>query len=52
MKHNWELDTAVLLIFFVRDDTFRQVFESVKKARPKTLLLWQDYSYFISQQNK
>lgn len=42
MKHNWELDTAVLLIFFVRDDTFRQVFESVKKARPRTLLLWQD----------
>ena len=38
----WKLDVAVLLIFFVRDDTFAKVFESVRKARPKKLLLWQD----------
>ena len=40
--NKWEIDTAVLLIFFVREDTFRKVFESVKKARPRILLLWQD----------
>lgn len=38
----WNIDVSVLLIFFVRDDTFKQVFESVKKARPRRLLLWQD----------
>lgn len=38
----WNIDVSVLLIFFVRDDTFKQVFESVKKVRPRRLLLWQD----------
>ena len=38
----WEIDVSVLLIFFARPDTFAQVFERVKQARPKTLLLWQD----------
>lgn len=38
----WKTDVAVLLIFFVRDDTFSKVFESVRKARPRKLLLWQD----------
>lgn len=38
----WNIDVAVLLVFFVRDDTFKKVFESVRHARPKKLLLWQD----------
>lgn len=38
----WKIDVPVLLIFFVRDDTFKQVFEEVRKARPRVLLLWQD----------
>ena len=42
MKHNWNIDVPVLLIFFARSDTFAKVFEEVRKARPKTLLLWQD----------
>ena len=41
-KAKWEIDVAVLLIFFCRDKQFNQVFEQVKKARPKTLLLYQD----------
>lgn len=40
--NSWQTDVAVLLIFFVRDDTFAKVFESVRNARPRTLLLWQD----------
>lgn len=36
------LETPVLLVFFVRESTFSQVFEAVRHARPKTLLLWQD----------
>ena len=39
---DWKIDVAVCLIFFVRDNTFSKVFESVRLARPKTLLLWQD----------
>ncbi len=42
MKYPWEVDVAVLLIFFIRDEPFRKTFDAVKKARPKTLLLWQD----------
>lgn len=42
MKHPYKIDVPVLIIFFVRPDTLQQVFDSVKKARPKTLLLWQD----------
>lgn len=38
----WKIDVAVLLIFFSRPDTFEQVFEKVRKARPSVLLLWQD----------
>lgn len=38
----WEIDVPVLLIFFARPDTFEKVFEQVRKARPSTLLLWQD----------
>ena len=40
--YKWEIDVAVLLIFFCRDKQFEKVFEQVKKARPKTLLLYQD----------
>lgn len=39
---SWKTDVAVLLIFFVRDDVFSKTFEAVKKARPRTLLLFQD----------
>ena len=35
-------DIAVLLLFFNRTDTFRQVFEEVRKARPSKLFLYQD----------
>ncbi len=42
MKQNWEIDVPVLIIFFARSDTFEKVFEAVRKARPSTLLLWQD----------
>lgn len=38
----WNLDTAVLCIFFARPEQFKQVFEQVRKARPRVLLLWQD----------
>lgn len=41
-KKRWEIDIAVLLIFFARYDTFKEVFESVRAARPRILLLWQD----------
>lgn len=40
--NNWEIDVAVLCIFFARPEQFRQCFEQVKKARPRVLLLWQD----------
>lgn len=36
------VDVAVLVIFFNRPDTLKQVFDSLKMARPSTLLLWQD----------
>lgn len=38
----WNIDIAVLCIFFARPEQFRKSFESVKKARPRVLLLWQD----------
>ena len=38
----WENDISVLLVFFARPETFKEVFESVRKARPRRLLLWQD----------
>lgn len=38
----WELDVAVLCIFFARPEQFRKTFEQVRIARPRTLLLWQD----------
>jgi len=37
-----KVDVAVLLLFFNRPETFRQVFEQVKLARPSKLLLYQD----------
>ncbi len=42
MKHPAQTDIAVLLLFFNRADTFRQVFEAVKEARPSKLFLYQD----------
>lgn len=38
----WNIDVAVLCIFFVRPEQFQQTFEQVRKARPRILLLWQD----------
>ena len=35
-------ETPVLLIFFNRPDTFSKVFEKVRKAKPRTLILAQD----------
>lgn len=42
MKHPAKIDIAVLLIFFNRPETFKLVFEEVKKARPSRLFLYQD----------
>ena len=39
---SWKIDVPVLLIFFARPNEFKQVFESVREAKPSTLLLWQD----------
>ena len=36
------VDVAVLLLFFNRPSTFRQVFEAVRQARPSRLFLFQD----------
>ncbi len=38
----WEIDCAVLCIFFARPDQFEKSFETVRKAKPRVLLLWQD----------
>lgn len=40
--HNWEIDVAVLVIFFKRDKQLSKTFEAIKQARPRKLLLWQD----------
>ena len=42
MKHPWEIDVNVLIIFFVRDEVLKETFEAVKKARPRRMFLWQD----------
>ncbi|MBR3066934.1 MAG: hemolysin activation protein, partial [Prevotella sp.] len=42
MKYPANVDVAVLLLFFTRSDTFQQVFNEVKKARPSRLFLFQD----------
>lgn len=39
---SWEIDVAVLLIFFKRDEQLAKTFEAVRKAKPRQLLLWQD----------
>jgi len=41
-KYPAKVDVAVLLLFFNRPETFKQVFEQVKLARPSKLLLYQD----------
>lgn len=38
----WNIDVAVLLIFFNRPKQFNEVFNEVKKAKPRKLLLYQD----------
>ena len=42
MKYPAKTDVAVLLLFFNRPDTFGQVFEQVRLARPSWLFLYQD----------
>ena len=42
MKYPAKTDIAVLLLFFNRAATFRQVFEAVRQARPSKLFLYQD----------
>ena len=42
MKQPYKTDIAVLILFFNRPDTFKLVFEEVKKARPSHLFLYQD----------
>ena len=42
MKHPSKVDVPVLITFFARPDTLQKVFDSVKEARPSTILLWQD----------
>lgn len=41
-KKPYCVDVAVLLLFFNRSDTFRQVFDAVRQARPSKLFLYQD----------
>ena len=40
--NKYEVDVAVLLIFFNRPDTTKQVFEQIRKTRPSKLFLYQD----------
>jgi len=41
-KKPWKNDVAVLCIFFTRSDCLEKSFASIREARPRTLLLWQD----------
>lgn len=41
-KQDYKVDVPVLILFFNRPAVLQQVFESVKKAKPSTLLLYQD----------
>ncbi len=38
----WKIDVPVLLIFFARPKELQKVFDSIRQAKPSTLLLWQD----------
>ena len=38
----WKNDVNVLIIFFVRNEVLEKTFDSVRQARPRRLLLWQD----------
>lgn len=42
MKHPYKTDISVLMLFFNRPESLRQVFNEVKKARPARLFLYQD----------
>lgn len=41
-KKSWKIDVPVLCIFFARPEVLEITFERIKRARPKTILLWQD----------
>ena len=40
-KYPAQIDVAVLLLFFTRQDTFQKVFDEVRKARPSKLFLFE-----------
>lgn len=42
MKHPAKIDISVMMLFFNRKDHFSEVWQEVKKARPKRLFLYQD----------
>ena len=39
---SYSCSVPILMIFFNRPDSFKQVFEKVREAKPKTLILAQD----------
>lgn len=41
-KENWQIDVPVAVNFFARPDTFKQVFEIIKQAKPRQLFLIAD----------
>jgi hypothetical protein len=41
-QYPYRNDVAVLCIFWIRTECFSKSFASVREAKPKTLLLWQD----------
>ena len=42
MKHPYNIDVAVLILFFNRPQQLGKVFDEVRKARPSRLFLYQD----------
>lgn len=42
MRKKYKIDVPILIIFFCRDEQLNKVFESVKKAKPSKLYLYQD----------
>ena len=41
-RHAAEVDVAVLILFFTREEPLRRVFEAIRQARPSRLYLYQD----------
>jgi len=49
---NFKSDVAVMILFFTRPDTLEKVFESVRKAKPSSLFLFQDGARNSEDQEK